>query len=63
MTSPNFCNLNNNTKRNIEFRSILDSTGESGRDSTVGIGAIDINSDYSIISENRDDKNIEMYTQ
>ena len=59
----NFCNLNNNTKRNIELRSILDSTGESGRDSTVGIGAIDINSDYTIISENGDDKNIEMYTQ
>ena len=57
----NFCNLNNNTKRNIELRSILDSTGESGRDSTVGIGAIDINSDYTIISENGDDKNIEMY--
>ena len=62
----NFCNLNQNTKRNIEFRSILESTGDNGRDSSVGIGIIDVNNDYSVnLSENvnNNDKNIELLQQ
>ena len=31
----NFCNLNNNTRRNINLRGLLDISGENGRDSTV----------------------------
>ena len=59
----NFCNLNQNTKKNIEFRSIIESTGDNGRDSSVGIGIIDVNNDYSVnLSENvnNNDKNIEL---
>ena len=61
----NFCNLNKNTKKNIEFRSIAESTLENGRDSTIGKGIIDINKDYCIDSENNDkiDKNIELLQQ
>ena len=61
----NFCNLNKNTKKNIEFRSIIESEGENGRDSSIGIGAIDINRDYSIYSDNCDkiDKDIELLQQ
>ena len=61
----NFCNLNENTKKNIEFRSIIESAGENGRDSSIGIGAIDINRDYSIYSDNCDkiDKDIELLQQ
>ena len=61
----NFCNLNENTKKNVEFRSILESAGENGRDSSIGIGAIDINRDYSIYSDNCDkiDKDIELLQQ
>ena len=44
----NFCNLNKNTKRNIELRGILDLSGENGRDSTVDTGNLDINNDYLI---------------
>ena len=50
----NFCNLNKNTKKNIEFRSIIESSGESGRDSSVNLRSIDINDDYSIVSSDND---------
>ena len=46
----NFCGLNKYTKRNIEFRGLLD-TSEEGRDSTVGLEKIDINKDYYIEGE------------
>jgi len=50
----NFCNLNKNTKKNIEFRSIIESSGENGRDSSVDLRNIDINDDYSIVSSDND---------
>ena len=58
----NFCNLNKNTRRNIELRGLLDISGENGRDSTI----IDINKDYFIdIPENEIQKenNIELIPQ
>ena len=42
----NFCNLNENTKRNIELRGLIDITGEFGRDSSLN--NIEINKDYLI---------------
>ena len=49
----NFLGLNENTKRNIEVRGLQDLSGENGRDSSIGVSrTIDINEDYSIISEN-----------
>ena len=62
----NFCNLNKNTKKNIDFRSIIESTGDNGRDSSVGLGVVDINSDYSVdLLENGDknNNNIELLQQ
>ena len=62
----NFCGLNENTKRNIEFRSLIESSGQSGRDSSADLGIVDINKDYSInTSENEDkkDKKIELLLQ
>ena len=54
----NFCNLNQNTKKSIDFRSTIDSSGENGRDSTIGLGVVDINADYSLdLSENGDKTN------
>ena len=54
----NFCNLNQNTKKSIDFRSTIDSSGENGRDSTIGLGVVDINADYSLdLSENGDKNN------
>ena len=54
----NFCNLNQNTKKSIDFRSTIDSSGENGRDSTIGLGVVDINEDYSLdLSENGDKNN------
>ena len=44
----NFCNLNENTKRNINNRGFLDMTGEDRRDSFVDGGYLDINKDYYI---------------
>ena len=58
----NFCNLNNNTRRNINLRGLLDISGENGRDSTV----IDINKDYFIEkleNESQKEDNIEMIRQ
>ena len=58
----NFCNLNENTRRNINLRGLLDDLEENGRDSTV----IDINKDYFIDKSEIDDKkepNIEMIHQ
>ena len=58
----NFCNLNNNTRRNISLRGLLDISGENGRDSTV----IDINKDYFIEkleNESQKEDNIEMIRQ
>ena len=60
----NFCNLNKNTKRNIEFRSIIESSGRSGRDSFVESGNIDINKDYAINvleNEEKTNNNLELY--
>ena len=62
----NFCNLNKNTKKNIDLRSILEASGENGRDSSVGLTAVDINRDYSVdLSENGDknNNNIELLQQ
>ena len=62
----NFCNLNKNTKKNIEFRSILEASGENGRDSSVGLTAVDINRDYSVDlsrNEDKDNNNIELLQQ
>ena len=63
----NFCNLNKNTKRNIELRGILDFSGENGRDSTAGRGNIDINKDYFIEfgenDNNQKETNIELRTK
>ena len=60
----NFCNLNKNTKRNIEFRSIIESSGRSGRDSFIESGNIDINKDYAINvleNEEKTNNNLELY--
>ena len=56
----NFCKLNENTKHNIELRGVLDVSGESGRDSSLG--NIEINEEYLIKSNTvKDDENgIEM---
>ena len=43
----NFCNLNKNTKRNIEIRGDIDVLNE-GRDSTFSINKIDLNKDYFV---------------
>ena len=59
----NFCNLNENTRRNIDLRGLSDLSGENGRDSTV----IDVNKDYFIdkseIDDNHKETNIEMIPQ
>ena len=62
----NFCDLNKNTKKNIELRSVLEASGQSGRDSSVGLGVVDINKDYSVnLPENikNNDKNIELLSE
>ena len=62
----NFCDLNKNKKKNIEFRSVLEASGQSGRDSSVGLGVVDINKDYSVnLPENikNNDKNIELLSE
>ena len=54
----NFCNLNQNTKKSIDFRSTIEASGENGRDSSIGLGVVDINEDYSLdLSENGDKNN------
>jgi len=55
----NFCGLNKYTKRNIELRGLLDSIDE-GRDSSVGLDKIDINKDYFIEGNQKEEKTIEM---
>ena len=55
----NFCGLNKFTKRNIEFRGLLDSVDE-GRDSSVGLEKIDINKDYFIEEKDKSGKTTEM---
>ena len=59
----NFCNLNENTRKNIDLRGLSDLSGENGRDSTV----IDVNKDYFIdkseIDDNHKETNIEMIPQ
>ena len=54
-----FCGLNKFTKRNIEFRGLLDSVDE-GRDSSVGLEKIDINKDYFIEEKDKSGKTTEM---
>ena len=58
----NFCGLNKYTKRNIDLRGLEDVLGE-GRDSTVGTNAIDINKDYLILKEDKNENGVEMYEQ
>ena len=55
----NFCNLNENTKSNIEYRGLLDLSGECGRDSSLG--SIELNKDY--ILDSNDGNVIEMKEQ
>ena len=55
----NFCNLNENTKSNIEYRGLLDLSGECGRDSSLG--NIELNKDY--ILDSNDGNVIEMKEQ
>ena len=55
----NFWGLNKYTKRNIELRGLLDSIDE-GRDSSVGLDKIDINKDYFIEGNQKEEKTIEM---
>lgn len=53
----NFCGLNDNTKRNVELRGLIDITGEYGRDSSIGLSrTIDVNDDYTIDSYECDKK-------
>ena len=62
----NFCDLNKNTKKNIDLRSIIEASGQNGRDSSVGLGVVDINADYTLnLSENgnKNDNNIELLQQ
>ena len=62
----NFCNLNKNTKKNIELRSVIESIGNDGGDSCAGSGIIDINKDYSLVmqeNEDKNNKNIELLSQ
>ena len=62
----NFCNLNKNTKKNIDLRSIEESTAIGSRNFSVTSGIIDINKDYCINepeSEDKNDKNIELLEQ
>jgi hypothetical protein len=62
----NFCNLNKNTKKNIELRSVIESIGNDGGDSCAGSGIIDINKDYSLFmqeNEDKNNKNIELLSQ
>ena len=55
----NFCGLNDNTKRNVELRGLIDITGEYGRDSSIGLSrTIDVNEDYSIDSYECEKENI-----
>ena len=62
----NFCNLNKNTKKNIDLRSIEESSAIGSRNFSVTSGIIDINKDYCINdpeSEDKNDKNIELLEQ
>ena len=53
----NFLGLNENTKRNIEQRGLIDLSGENGRDSSIGISrTIDINEEYFITSNENNPK-------
>ena len=59
----NFCNLNENTKRNIELRGLIDISDEYGRDSSLN--KVEINKDY-LINTDMDKENgidIEMDTR
>ena len=44
----NFWGLNKNTKKNIDLRGIEDFSGDTGRDSTVGLNKFSINDNYLI---------------
>ena len=61
----NFCDLNKNSRRNIEKRGIDDLLGDNGRDSSVGLNIMDINKDYYLNKDNEEPKNeqIELYEQ
>ena len=55
----NFCGLNENTRRNIDLRSITEFSDEN-RDSSVGFNYIDINKDYLINISEKNEIYIEM---
>ena len=58
--------FNKNTKKNIDLRSIIEESGQNGRDSSVGLGVVDINADYTLnLSENgnKNDNYIELLQQ
>jgi hypothetical protein len=48
----NFCGLNENTRRNIDFRGVKDYRGYCGRDSMFELNIVDINDDYFIKQNN-----------
>ena len=54
----NFCNLNENTKRNIELRGLIDITGEFGRDSSLN--NVEINKDYLINTDMNKENGIDI---
>ena len=55
----NFCDLNENTRRNIYLRSKIDLSGKD-LDSSAGFNYIDINKDYSISISEKNENFIEM---
>ena len=59
----NFCNLNKNTRNNIAFRSITESSELTSRNISDDYIDIDINREYTINIKENDDKNIEMHSQ
>ena len=56
----NFCGLNKNTKRNIEFRGLEDLTQGSINERSSSVSFVEINNDYLIDSNNNIGNNIEM---
>ena len=56
----NFCGLNKNTKRNIEFRGLEDLTQGSTNGRSSSVSFVEINNDYLIDSNNNIGNNIEM---
>ena len=55
----NFCELNKYTKRNIEFRGLKDFLNEE-RNLTTDLGKIDINNDYFVEGNEKNERATEM---